>query len=333
MLVNDIIEPSRSPWASPVVMAKKKDGTWRFCVDYRMLNSLMKKDAFPLPRIDETLDSLGNATAKIFTTVDLASGYWHIPLEELSKEKTAFTTGNALYQFRVMPFGLTQAPGVFCRAVHSAIGDQIGDHCLTFVDDIIIFSENVEEHFKHLDQVIQPLVDKGFTLKMSKCHFFQEKVEFLGHVIAQGTLAMQTSKIEAMENYAPPQTMTELLSFLGMIAWYSRFFKNLASTAAPLRALLTKPLDGEHHVWDIHVPGTPQNLAFVELKRQMCEEPILRLPDWTKPFFLITDGCQTGFGATLAQVIMVSNIPLLIGQKLRHRLREDIILMNWKYWL
>jgi hypothetical protein len=282
-------------------MAKKKDGTWRFCVDYRMLNSLMRKDAFPLPRIDETLDALGTAQAKIFTTVDLASGYWHIPLEELSKEKTAFTTGNALYQFRVMPFGLTQAPGVFCRAIYKAIGDQIGHHCLTFVDDVIIYSATEEEHFQHLDQVIQPLVDLGFKLKLSKCHFFQEKVEFLGHVVSQGTLAMQASKIEAMQNYAPPQTMTDLLSFLGMIAWYSRFFKDLAKTAAPLRALLTSPPDSGHHHWEIHVPGTPQNLAFLALKKQMCEEPILKLPNWEKPFFLITDGCQTGFGATLCQ--------------------------------
>ena len=190
MQKNNVIQPSCSPWSSPVVMVWKKDGTHRFCVDYRSLNSLTKPDTFPLPRIDDLLDVLGKA--RYFSTLDLASGFWQIRLDEDSKEKTAFVTPQGLYEFRVMPFGLINAPAVFQRLMQQVLigmNPESGDDFVTaYIDDILVFSATLQDHLSHLRKVMERLREVNLKLKPAKCKFVRESVEYLGHVITASGL-------------------------------------------------------------------------------------------------------------------------------------------------
>lgn len=298
MLDNGVIEAANSPWAAPVVLAPKKDGSWRFCVDYRGLNAVTKKDSYPLPRIDDTLDALGNGDAQIYSTMDLASGYWQIPIEDEDKEKTAFTTRSGTYQFTVMPFGLTGAPGAFCRAIDNTLREFLWKCCLVFIDDIIVWSPDFETHKRDLAAIFSQLASNGFKLKLSKCNFFMNEVEYLGYVIRPGHISVSPKKVEAISNFEPPRTLQGLQRFLGMVGWYRRFIRNFSEIAAPLYELLSKDRNVE---WRIHVPDTPQNRAFIQLRTALTQYPILRLPDFTRPFILLTDASTHGIGAVLAQ--------------------------------
>ena len=298
MLANGIIEEANSPWSAPVVMARKKDGSWRFCVDYRALNAVMKKESYPLPQIDDTLDALGFGGGKIFSSLDVASGYWHIPIENVDKEKTAFTTNAGTYQFCVVPFGLTGAPGAFCRAMNATLKDYMWKFCLVFVDDIIVWSKTWAEHKQHLAAIFSKLHEQGFQLKLSKCQFFQTKIEFLGFVIEEGRITVDPKKVSAIADLDPPLDLKSLQRFLGMTGWYRRFVKDYAMKAAPLTDLMKKDQDGKY---EIHIVGSEQNLAFESLKKSLTEYPIVRLPDFTKPFVLITDASGYATGAMLAQ--------------------------------
>ena len=182
MLQNGVIRPRFSPWSSPVVMVKKQDGSWRFCVDYRKLNSVTHRDAYPLPRIDSTLDSL--AGAKLFTTLDLASGYWQVEMDPTDKQKTAFSTTQGHFEFNVMPFGLTNAPPTFQRLMECVLAGLSGAHCLVYLDDIIVFSTTFEEHVQRLVSVFGRLRAAGLKLKPKKCHFAKQQITYLGHVIS-----------------------------------------------------------------------------------------------------------------------------------------------------
>jgi hypothetical protein len=298
MLDNGVIEAANSPWAAPVVLAPKKDGSWRFCVDYRGLNSVTKKDSYPLPRIDDTLDALGNGDAQIYSTMDLASGYWQIPIEDEDKEKTAFTTRSGTYQFTVMPFGLTGAPGAFCRAIDNTLREFLWKCCLVFIDDIIVWSPDFETHKRDLAAIFSQLANNGFKLKLSKCNFFMDEVEYLGYVIRPGHISVSPKKVEAIANFQPPRTLQGLQRFLGMVGWYRRFIRNFSEIAAPLHELLSKDRNVE---WEIHVPETPQNISFCKLRDALTQYPILRLPDFNRPFILLTDASTYGIGAVLAQ--------------------------------
>ena len=185
MQKSGVIQPSKSPWSSPVVMVRKRDGTHRFCVDYRKLNTVTKADTFPLPRIDDLLDQLGQA--KYFSLVDLASGYWQIRMSEESKEKTAFVTPQGLFEFHVMPFGLTNAPSVFQRLMNGVLmglNPTVGPEFVTvYIDDVLIFSKSLEEHITHLELVLQRIQEAGLKLKPTKCRFICREVEYLGHLI------------------------------------------------------------------------------------------------------------------------------------------------------
>ena len=182
MLEQGVVKPSRSPWSSPIVTVKKKDGSWRFCVDYRKLNSVTHQGAYPLPRIDATLDSLAGAT--YFTTLDLASGYWQVEVEEQDKEKTAFSTPKGHFEFNVMPFGLTNAPATFQRLMECVLAGLTQEQCLIYLDDIVVFSKSFEEHIERLTNVFQALRQAGLTLKLSKCYFAQKEVKYLGHIVS-----------------------------------------------------------------------------------------------------------------------------------------------------
>ena len=184
-----VIQPSVSPWSSPVVMVKKKDGTQRFCVDYRALNSVTRGDTFPLPRIDDLLDQLGNS--RFFSTLDLASGYWQIRLSQSSREKTAFSVPQGLFEFQVMPFGLTNAPAVFQRLMQQVLAglnpEEGPDFVKVYIDDVLVFSPTLGDHLDHLSQVLARIRKAGLKLKPSKCHFIAKEVEYLGHILTPET--------------------------------------------------------------------------------------------------------------------------------------------------
>ena len=203
MQENGVIQASKSPWSSPVVLVQKKDGSLRFCVDYRELNSVTKADTFPLPRIDDLLDQLGKA--KYFSTLDLASGFWQIRMHPQSQEKTAFSTPQGLYEFRVMPFGLTDAPSVFQRLIQQVLMGLNPESGTSFVaayiDDILVFSTTIQEHLRHLQLVLERLQKVGLKLKPAKCRFARKEVEYLGHIITPDGLKPNPSLVSAVREF------------------------------------------------------------------------------------------------------------------------------------
>lgn len=304
MLENGIIRESYSPWAAPVVLVRKKDGTLRFCVDYRCLNGVTHKDSYPLPRIEESLASLKKST--VFSTLDLAHGYWQVGVHPADKEKTAFVTPMGLYEFNRMPMGLCNAPGTFQRLVESCLGDQNFETVLLYLDDIIIFSSSFEAHIDHLDLVFSRLGDFNLKVKPTKCSLFQSKVHYLGHVISEGGVSPDPGKLQAVETWVAPQNITQLRAFLGLVGYYRRFIKDFAKIAAPLNSMLwgtskrrTQPAAGKAERW---AWGEMQESAFKKLKESLLQAPILAYADFQLPFVLYTDACQTGLGAVLAQV-------------------------------
>jgi hypothetical protein len=218
LLKNKIIRPSLSPWAAPIVLVKKKTGETRLCVDYRKLNAITKKDSFPLPRIDDVLDLL--VGQKFFSTLDMASGYWQIEIEEQSKEKTAFIVENNVYEWNRLAFGLTNAPGTFQRTMNNILQPVIGKICLVYLDDIIVFSKSAEEHVENLKTIFDLLEKANLRLKLEKCKFMQSSVDYLGHVISADGVAPNPDKIEAILNFKRPRTVRELQSFLGLASYY-----------------------------------------------------------------------------------------------------------------
>lgn len=289
MLANEIIEEASSPWASPVVLARKKDGQYRFCVDYRALNAVTTKDAFPIPHVQDMFDALSKG--RVFSTLDVASGFWHILIDERDRPKTAFTTNSGTYQFRVLPFGLCNAPAAFCRAMTECLRDLLWKSVLVFVDDIIIFSEDFQSHRQHLLQVFDRLRKAGFLLRAEKCRFFADTVDYLGHRISHQSVAVSPTKVAAIVSYGEPRSLAEVQRFLGMAGYYRRFIPKFATIAAPLFAATA----------DFRSPNEAQLAAIRQLKEALVSHPVMRLPDFSKPFVLITDASGVGTGATLAQ--------------------------------
>jgi transposase InsO family protein len=292
MLDQEVIEPSASPWSSPVVLVKKKDDSYRFCVDYRKLNNVTIKDSYPLPRIDDTLDSL--AGAEYFTTLDLASGYWQVGLSEDAKAKTAFSTNQGLYQFKVLPFGLCNAPSTFERLMERVLHGLQWQILLVYLDDIIIFSKTSQQHLERLDSVFQRLKEAGLKLKPKKCHLFQREVGYLGHIVSAEGISTDPEKIEAIQNWPIPQDASDIRSGLGLFSYYRRFIKDYSKTARPLTKLTEK--DAEF-VWE-----EPQQQAWKQLKDAMTRAPILAYPDPDQDFILDTDASGFGIGAVLSQI-------------------------------
>ena len=288
-----IIEPSTSEWASPVVLVKKKDGTWRFCVDYRRLNSVSRDDAYPMPRIDDLIDRLGGA--KFITTLDLTRGYWQVPVSDADREKTAFATPFGLYQFRVMPFGLKGAPATFQRMMDRVLHG-MGEFAAAYLDDIVIHSSSWEEHLAHLRAVFERLRATGLTAKPRKCQFAMAQCVYLGHVVGNGLICPEQSKVEAVKAFPVPETKKQVRSFLGLTGYYRKFIPNYAQIATPLTDL-TRKNSATHVKWT-----SACSEAFTALKQFLCSAPVLRSPDFTREFVLQTDASDRGVGAVLSQL-------------------------------
>lgn len=291
MLDDGVIQPSSSPWSSPVVLVKKKDGTLRFCIDYRKLNSVTKKDVYPLPRVDDSLDRLRHA--KYFSSIDLKSGYWQIEVDERDREKTAFVTPDGLYEFRVLPFGLCSAPATFQRMMDTVLAGLKWQSCLVYLDDVVIFSESFEEHLKRLRMVLEAIRSAELTLKPQKCHFGYEELKFLGHVVSADGVRPDPEKTAAVAAFPVPSDKRAVRRFLGLCAYYRRFIANFSKIAEPLTRLTR---DDVPFAWT-----TEQEAAFAELRQRMQTAPVLAHFDEDAATEVHTDASNVGLGAVLVQ--------------------------------
>ena len=284
------VQPSASPFGAPVLFVKKPDGSLRMCVDYRALNSATIKNKYPLPRIDDLLDKLGGA--KVFSKIDLASGYHQVRIAEADIHKTAFITPFGLYEFKVMPFGLCNAPATFQRMMNNILMPYLGKFVLVYLDDICIYSQNEEEHREHIAKVLSLLEDNELIARSSKCTFGVRQMDFLGHVVTDEGLKVQSSKVKAVTDWPTPKNVTQVLQFKGLVGFYRRFIKGFSKVAAPLSALC----GNAPWKW-----GPEEQDSFEELKRLVTTAPVLKLPDFTQRFIVKTDASQVAIGAVLCQ--------------------------------
>ena len=264
LLQRGVVKKSNSSWSSPVVLVTKKDGCQRFCVDYRLVNAATVKDVFPLPRIDDSLSALSGA--KWFSTLDLASGYWQVPMDPASSDKAAFVTTSGLYEWTVMPFGLTSSLSTFERLMELILAGLRFETCLIYLDDIIIHGKTFEEELKRLEEVFVRFRSSGLKLKPSKCVLFQKRVVYLGHIVSESGITTDPGKIERICEWPVPENVTEINSFLGLASYYRRFVPNFAQVARPLHKLTEANVQ---FVW------TPEcQFSFQTLKTLLSTAPV-----------------------------------------------------------
>ena len=271
-------------------LVSKKDGGVRFCIDYRKLNNQTKKDVYPLPRIDLILDALGKATIR--SKLDLTSGYWQIPLQPEDREKTAFMTRDGLFEFLVMPFGLTNAPATFQRVMDMVLSGLNWKICMVYIDDIIVYSQDFDQHLEHLQEIFNRLSENSLVLCPKKCSFCCDELFFLGHKVSNKGIETDSTKIDKVQNAETPKNVKEVQQFLGLASYYRHFIKDFSLIAAPLSSLTG------------NIPFTwqePQQKAFDLLKQKLTTAPILAYPDFSKPFVLHTDASTHSIGAVLCQ--------------------------------
>ncbi|KAJ9527530.1 hypothetical protein QJQ45_025738, partial [Haematococcus lacustris] len=290
------IRPSTSPYAAGVLFVRKKDGTFRMCVDYRPLNRITIKNKYPLPRVENMLDRLHGAT--VFSKIDLRQGYHQIRIAPEDIPKTTFNTRYGHFEFTVLPFGLCNAPATFQRIMNDIFRQELDDHVIVYLDDILIFSRTQEEHAKHLDRVLSLLRQHKLYAKLSKCEFGRSQTEFLGHIITSTSIACDPSKLAAINSWPVPTTVHDVRSFLGLSNYYRRFVNNFSSIAAPLTALTQA--DGHDKQGKVTWTSTQQS-AFDALKQALTSAPILIAPDPTQPYTLRCDASGIGIGAVLSQ--------------------------------
>lgn len=305
LLSQGFIRPSCSPYGAPVLFVPKKDGRWRMCIDYRALNKQTIKDRYPLPRVDELLDRLGGN--KYFTKLDLASGYHQIAMKNNSVERTAFRTHMGHYEFLVMPFGLTNAPATFQRLMNSIFRGELGKFILVFLDDILIYSKTLHEHYKHIRIALDRLREVKLFGRLHKCDWVQDKVEYLGFDVSAEGVEPSKEKVKAVATWPRPTTIKDVRAFLGLASFYRRFIKNFSRIAKPLTDLTKDKSTGE---WK-----DEQESAFLKLKAALVNAPILRLPDFSKPFTVTTDASQVALGAVLEQDFGNGNQPIAYASK------------------
>lgn len=296
MLDKDIITHSDSSYNAPVwVVPKKTDASgkrkWRIVIDFRKLNELTDQDAYPIPDVESILSHLGNS--KFFSALDLSSGFHQIPMDNDSKKYTAFSTPEGHFHYNRMPFGLKNAPATFQRMMDRALNGLIGKHCFVYLDDVIVFGRTIQEHNKNLATVLHRLSELRLKLQPDKCEFLKPELEYLGHVISKDGVKPNPNKIKSVKEFRQPRNPTEIKQFLGLAGYYRKFIRNFAKVAKPLTDLTKK--DIPFHWTD------KQQISFDTLKLKLCEEPILKYPDFSKEFTLTTDASNEGLGAILSQ--------------------------------
>lgn len=305
MLNAGVIEPSKSEWASPPVLVRKKDGSWRYCIDFRALNNVTVKDAYPLPLIEECMDSL--ADKKYFCTLDMNSGYWQIPVSPEDKEKTAFITRYGLYQFSRMPFGLSNSPATFQRAMHLVLSGLIWEIVIVYLDDINITGSTFEETLRNLEIVLQRFRRYGLKLKPRKCGLFLTEAKFLGRMADQNGIRITKEHVQDIQGWPVPKNKKEVQQFLGFINYHRGFIQGLAGMCAPLYEL-TK-LKGTWDWTDRHTE------AFNKLKEAMTNPPVLGYPNAKDTFILDTDASDFSIGAALSQLQKGKEQPISFASK------------------
>lgn len=340
MLEAGAIRKSQSSYCSNVVLVKKSDGSLRFCIDLRKLNNKTIKDAYTLPRVEETIDTL--IGSKYFTKLDLRSGYWQVEIKEEDKHKTAFSLGPlGFYECNRMAFGLTNAPATFQRLMETCMGDIHLRECLIFLDDILVFSQSFDDHLKRLEGVFEKLEKHNLKLKPSKCEFFMSEVKYLGHIVSEEGVKTDPDKIEALKSWPVPKNIKELRSFLGFTGYYRRFIKDYARVVHPLTELLAghSTAKGKNQrnskkipwVWD-----KKQQSAFETLISKLTNPPILSYADFSKPFILNIDASTEGLGAVLYQnqnglehVIAYGSRSLKPSEKLYPAHKLEFLCLKW----
>ena len=277
MLKLGVIEPSKSPWSSPVCLVRKKDDSYRFAIDFRKLNAKTKKDSFPIPYISAILDRLRDA--RYISSIDIKSAFWQVPLSQESQELTAFTVpGRNLYHFLRMPFGLTNAPATWQRIIDRVLGVDLENNVMVYLDDIIIISKTFEEHLRILGLVFDRLKEAGLIVSEEKCHFCKPQLKYLGYVVDAKGLRPDPEKVQAIVNIIPPQNVTEIRRFIGTASWYRRFVPNFSSIIAPITRLTKKNIK-----WD----WSPEcQSSFTSIKEALVTAPVLTCPDFSRPFTL-----------------------------------------------
>ena len=327
MLEMGVIEESHSAWSSPIVLVPKKDGSVRFCVDYRRVNEVSQFDAYPMPRVDELLDRLG--TARFFTTLDLTKGYWQIPLSPESKEKSAFSTPYGLYQFVTLPFGLFGAPATFQRLMDRVLRPHAA-YAAAYIDDVVIHSDSWAEHVRRVAAVLESLRQAGLTANPKKCAVGRRDIRYLGFYLGGGQVRPQVDKTAAIATCPMPKSKKEVRRFLGLAGYYRRFIPNFAEVAGPLTDLTRKGASEA-------VRWTEQcQLAFDSIKQALCGEPLLHMPVFSLPFTLQTDASSRGLGAVLSQQVEGADRPVVyISRKLSDRetrystIEKECLAIRW----
>jgi len=339
LLAGGVIRKSKSPFASNIVIVRKKSGKLRMCVDYRMLNNRTIKDAYALPRVEEVFDCLHGA--KYFSTIDMKSGYHQVEVEEKHKERTAFTVGPlGFYEFNKMPFGLSNSPATYQRLMEECLGDFNMKICVIYLDDLIIFSDSFEQHLERLNMILTRLKECGIKLSPEKCFFIQRKVHFLGHVVGEDGIETDPEKIEKIKNYPKPTNPERLKSFLAFCGYYRKFVKDFAKLIRPLSDLIppTSPkkrskANQEPVVWKWE---EKHDRTFEELKRLLTSPPILAYPNFDLPFELHTDASTHGLGAVLYQeqegqkkVIAYASRSLTRSEKNYSAFKLEFLALKW----
>lgn len=290
-LEKGFIRPSTSPASSPVLFVKKPGGGLRFCVDYRALNDLTIKNRYPIPRIRETLTLLGKA--KIYSKLDVISAFNRMRIANGDEHLTAFRTRFGLYEYLVMPFGLANAPSSFQNYINDTLRGYLDEFCTAYIDDILIFSENIEEHQEHVKKVLQRLLDAGLQIDIKKCEFHVQSVKFLGMIVTTKGIRMDPCKLEVIKDWAVPSNAKDISRFIGFLNFYRRFIKGFGSIVMPMTDLMKK---NKPFIW-----GKEQDLAFKNIKQKFQQDVVLQHFNWDRPARLETDASDRGTGGVLLQ--------------------------------